>query len=400
VEFAPVGDSRDVIVPVPDEAPLHVPAGFAEDQARFDRGLQTLAHGLQENATAAQIEHSFLRIEGVAAPDAAALAETYLRLRQLYDTGRNGIWPFVLRNLMRPLWLSRPEQLADVLIGNPPWIAYRYLSAEMKTRLRAASQQMGLWVGGVLATQQDMSALFWARGAERYLSQGGTIGFVLPYAAINRPAFRGVRNGNFRSVAVRVIEAWDLARVRPIFGSSAVGTTSTCVLFGRREPAGTLPAQVEQFSGTLLRRDASEAEADLVLRRVPASWPPVTTLEGASPYRARFRQGASLAPRRFFLVEREAPGRLGVNPAAPQVRGRKGPLDKVPWKDVEPPRGPVEAEFLRPVLLGESIAPFRLLRFALGVIPVSGDAVLNAAAASNNGHRHLAAWLRYQRRNG
>jgi hypothetical protein len=151
---------------------------------------------------------------------------------------------------MRPLWLSRPEQLADVLIGNPPWIAYRYLSAEMKTRLRAASQQMDLWVGGVLATQQDMSAFFWARCAERYLSQGGTIGFVLPYAAINRPAFRGVRNGNFRSVAVRVIEAWDLARVRPIFGSSAVGTTSTCVLFGRREPAGTLPAQVEQFSGT------------------------------------------------------------------------------------------------------------------------------------------------------
>ena len=35
-------------LPVPDAAPLHVPAGFAEDQARFDRGLQTLSQGLQE----------------------------------------------------------------------------------------------------------------------------------------------------------------------------------------------------------------------------------------------------------------------------------------------------------------------------------------------------------------
>jgi hypothetical protein len=106
------------------------------------------------------------------------MADTFERLRELYDTGRNGIWPFMLRKPMRPLWLSRPEQQANVLVGNPPW------SSEMKLRLRSACRQMNLWIGGVLATQQDMSALFWARGAERYL--GGTIAFVLPYAAINR----------------------------------------------------------------------------------------------------------------------------------------------------------------------------------------------------------------------
>jgi hypothetical protein len=59
----------------------------------------------------------------------------------------------------------------------------------------------------VLATQQDMSALFWARGAERYLRPGGTIAFVLPYAAINRPAFAGLRRRDFRTVQMRVVEA-------------------------------------------------------------------------------------------------------------------------------------------------------------------------------------------------
>jgi len=322
------------------------------------------------------------------------MADTYGRLRELYDTGRNGIWPFVLRNLMRPLWLSRPEQQADVLLGNPPWIAYRHLSAEMKPRLRSVCRQMNLWVGGVLATQQDMSALFWARGAGRYLRPGGTIAFVLPYAAINRPAFAGLRQGDFGDVQIRVTEAWDLARVRPIFGRTAIGTTSTCVLFGRRERAGGLPAQVEQFSGTLPRRDANETEADVALQRVFASWPAITTLAGASVYRARFKQGASIVPRRFFLAEREAVGRLGDNPSALRVRGRTGPLDRMPWRNVDPPHGAVELQFLRPLLLGETVAPFRLLTPALAVIPVEGEAILDAAAAANLGHRHLAAWLR------
>jgi hypothetical protein len=52
------------------------------------------------------------------------------------------------------------------------------------------------------------------------------------------------------------------------------------------------------------------------------------------------------------------------------------------------------SEFLRPVLLGETVAPFRLLTRALGVVPADRGALLDAAAAADTGHRHLAAWLR------
>jgi hypothetical protein len=239
----------------------------------------------------------------------------------------------------------------------------------------------------VLATQQDISALFWARSVERYLQPGGTIAFVLAYAALNRPAFAGLRRGNYGSASARITAGWSLAPLREIFPNSA------CVLFGRREPPGPLPTHVSQFSGTV-RRDASEAEADRALRRDLAPWPPIATLEGASPYRARFTNGATIYPRRFFLVEREPAGRLGASRAAPRVRGRQGSMDKRPWNRVPPPAGPVEVQFLRPLLLGESVAPFRLLETALAVIPVEGHAILNADAAVGLGHRHLAAWLR------
>ena len=110
--------------------------------------------------------------------------------------------------------------------------------------------------------------------------------------------------------------------------------------------------------------------------------------------RDRFKQGATIVPRRFFFVEREPSGRLGPNPAAPLLRGKVGRLDKRPWSEVEPPRGPVEKEFVRPVLLGESIAPFRILNTPCAVVPVEGRALLDAKAAVHAGHRLLARWLR------
>ncbi|TIP60326.1 MAG: phosphate/phosphite/phosphonate ABC transporter substrate-binding protein, partial [Mesorhizobium sp.] len=115
------------------------------------------------------------------------LGQTFAQLKELYLDGRNHIWTFILRNLLRPVWLSHPDHRADVLIGNPPWIVYRHLSADMKDRLREALRSYNLWVGGSLATQQDMCALFWARGAERYLRDGGVLALVLPYAALNAP---------------------------------------------------------------------------------------------------------------------------------------------------------------------------------------------------------------------
>ncbi len=163
-------NDADVLVDVPNEEPLHVPAGFAENQAAFESGLDTLKHGLETGATQQAVLRTLRRIEGASDSDAARLAETYGRLQALYLAGRDGIWTFVLRNLVRPVWLSRDEQRADVLIGNPPWIVYRHLSPGMKERLREGLGAYDLWVGGSLATQQDMWALFWARGAERYLT--------------------------------------------------------------------------------------------------------------------------------------------------------------------------------------------------------------------------------------
>lgn len=233
------------------------------------------------------------------------MLKTFERLVRLYKAGKNHVWPYVLRNLVRPLWLSRLDHRADVVIGNPPWIAYRFLSPEMKAKLRDACKPLNLWVGGVLATHQDVSALFWARCAERYLKPDGVIAFVLPYAVLNRPAFHGVRRGEFRRFCVRIAEAWSFDEtVQPLFEVPA------SVLIGERSDRPGLPNAIDRFTGWLPRRDASEAEADRHLQHRPVAWPPIPSRAGASAYRARFNNGATIFPRRFFFVEREAGGGL------------------------------------------------------------------------------------------
>ena len=198
-----------------------------------------------------------------------------------------------------------------------------------------------------------------------------------------------MRAGDFSGASLRILAAWSFdEQVKPLFPVPA------SVIIGTRGLAGPLPAQVTRYSGVLNRRDATEAEADRTLTAWQDVWPPIPTRAGASPYRARFKNGATIFPRRFFFVERAQAGRLGVNEAAPVVQGLAGALDKAPWNTLTPPRGQVEKEFLRHVLLGESLAPFRLLRTPLAVIPVEGIRVLDAADAAAAGHIHLARWLR------
>lgn len=382
--------ARDVVVRVPDESPITIPGGFAENEAVYDAGLSQAMSALRAGDDDRAFTAALRRLPGVTEADATAMAEPFRRLKALYDTGRDDIWPFVLRNLVRPLWLSRPDNRADVVIGNPPWLAYRYMAPEMQARVKEACRAANIWAGGRFATQQDLSALFWVRAAERYLKEGGTIAFLLPYAAMNRPAYAGLREGMHRRVQIRITEAWTFdERVTGLF------KVLTCAFLGQRSTAGPLPTSVLAYVGALPRHDATEAEADAALSVRSEPWPAVPTMKAGSPYRARFRQGATIVPRRFFIVEPTRAGRLGANPAAPRMRGRVSGLDKAPWSTVEPPEGPVEARFLRPVVLGETILPFRLLTPVVGVIPTDDRGeVMDARAAARAGFPHLAAWLR------
>jgi hypothetical protein len=95
------------------------------------------------------------------------------------------------------------------------------------------------------------------------------------------------------------------------------------------------------------------------------------------------------------LIERKSMGRLGADPRSPLVVSRRTSQEKEPWKSLPGIEHKVEAEFLRPVLLGESILPYRVFRPFEGVIPVNGDGIaVDAKAAADRGYSSLVGWMR------
>ena len=57
-----------------------------------------------------------------------------------------------------------------MLVGNPPWLSYRFMPAEIQRTFRTLATERGPLAGAEVATHQDLSGLFVAR-AWRTLSE-------------------------------------------------------------------------------------------------------------------------------------------------------------------------------------------------------------------------------------
>ncbi|HUC61885.1 MAG TPA: N-6 DNA methylase [Alphaproteobacteria bacterium] len=380
---------------------LDFPETFCRDPALFDKAIERMRAGSQENMSRKQIEAALHRIveqhyrADVTEEQERAiqdLGKTYVTFDKLRRDGRDTVWAYVARNLSRPLAYSAGGGWAHVVVGNPPWLAFRHMTADLQKRFKELSQGEKVYVGGKFGTQNDLSALFTVRAAHLYLRSGGRLAFILPMAALTRGQFEKLRKGSFYSVRIAWDEAWTMDdSVQPLF------PVPSCVVFGRRRAVATpLPTTVRAYSGPLPYRDAPESLADAKLK-VTEGAPALSVgkFEGGSPYRKSFRQGATLVPRMLCLVERGHVGRLGADASAPYVVSRRNNQEKKPWRDLPGVENRVEAEFLRPVLLGESILPYRVFRPFEAVVPVvPKDTVLDSESAATRGYDGLHGWMR------
>lgn len=389
---------EEVEIAVPGEPPLRFPGAVAGDPNLLERVLGAMRQLADEGASKRAIQAWLNANTTLPESDRKILTESYEHMRALHQAGRDHIWTYVVRNLTRPLWLSHRKGKPDVVIGNPPWLRFNAMSRQLQERFRRESSERGLWVGGKVATHQDLSAYFFVRSVERYLDLEGRIAFVMPLASLTRAQYAGFRRCEYADRAGNVMcsiqfdNVWTFdSDVAPLF------PVPSAVLFAHRTmSARLLPATVLAFHGQLPHRDASFLQARQTLKVSEESWPESVLLKGGSAYRTRFKQGATIVPRRLIVVVPSKAGRFGVNPKVPLVESRIGANDKRPWKEVKPLQGQVEKGFLRPLLLGESIAPFRLIRPAMAVIPWDSKrkTLFTSKAALNEGHIHLAQWLK------
>lgn len=326
-------------------------------------------------------------------------------MKELIEERRDSIWAFILKNLYKPLFLKGNF---DVVLGNPPWLSYRYVEKgeyQKFLKQQIVDEYTLLSGRGELITHMELATLFFVRTADLYLKKGGTIGFVLP-----RSVFTSDQHYNFRrsyfSLALGFEEVWDLEQVQPLFNVPA------CVFFAKRGTDTVHPLSCRVFTGRLERKNSSAHEAEQALTAAAqklfitqigkrsffadSRGKPTGALR--SFYQPLFRQGATIVPRSLWFVEAMAHSRFGFDPSAPYVQtAERAQKEAKPAYRGLRLQGNIEKEFLYATLLSTDIVPFGHLDFRLVVLPIlpSGKhfRMLTAAETRSLGFFSLANWL-------
>lgn len=222
-------------------------------------------------------------------------------LCDLDDEGRNHIWTYFIRNQARPAYFRRNP--VDVIVGNPPWLSYRFMDDDMQRAFKTWCRGMNLWSGGAVATQQDLSAFFLVRSVEAYLRADGKVAMVMPFAVLSRRQFAGFRSGDYEVAQLRFERPWSLKHVKPLFPVPA------SVVFGAKvggtsaawdQPARLIPEVALEFSARLPCRELPLKDAADHLSSRETRIVQINSGEFASLYSDGAHQGATIVPRVFF----------------------------------------------------------------------------------------------------
>ncbi|QRQ67853.1 N-6 DNA methylase [Corynebacterium tuberculostearicum] len=334
--------------------------------------------------------------------DYTLLAETFATLCDLNAEGRDSIWGFYIRNQVRPLWLSMPSRRVDVLIGNPPWVAYRYMTPDLQEKYRAFANRYNLWHGGKVATQQDLVGLFITRSVAKYLNDGGTFGFVTPLAVLSRKAYEGFRAGRWGTyLRGEFTETWDLDTMRP----RGFFPVPSAVVFGTRhtfhdptkiseEPACGFPPTKKVLSGLRVRNDwpaTYEALTITEAKNVELG----TDAGDRSPYNEVVVNGATIFPRMLFFVEEQTQttSRLGRTQGTTTVESYRTKLEKEPWKSQPSWSATLPSRYVFDVHLGSTLVPFGLLEPWRAVLPIDRQQLMDEQQI-NNADNGVRDWWR------
>ena len=127
--------------------------------------------------------------------------------------------------------------MADIVIGNPPWLRFNAMNRGMKKKFKNECQVTQLLPrtkeSSKFQTSQDISTYFLIISVHLYMREKGKLAFVMPYGVINGEHHQAFRDGNFlisgSDMKLEMTKAWVFdSQVKNLF------KIPSCVLFFKR----------------------------------------------------------------------------------------------------------------------------------------------------------------------
>ncbi len=359
---------HEVTLQVEDEqnTELVFPRRLVDRAEDFDALMGDIAEYIESGEDA----HLALDDHHVSDPgERRTLEKTIAAMQRLHNEGRDHIWAYYTRNLVRPVALSHSK--VDVIVGNPPWLIYRNTASTLRTELERQSRNTyGIWAGGRYAAVQDIAGLFFSRCTDLYLKNGGRIGMVMPHSALQTGQYSKWRTGTWRaSNGLRTMSmdfghkpAWDLEQLEPNTFFPVPASVVFARYGGQSGVATPLAGNAERWLGS---------PGALDVRRVSVPMTDTSTYQ-ISPYNGHSRKGADIYPRcLYFVIETRNPAVVRAGQTI-TVNPRRGSHDKKPWRSLDLTaitEQTVECQHVFDVHLGETLVPYATLDPLKAVLP-------------------------------
>lgn len=369
-------------------------AGKKETRDSLDRYLRQAVPGLVQ----------MLQREEVV----TALWNFAVGLSELIQQKQNSIWSFIIRNSYRPAML---RQQFDFIVGNPPWVAYRYVTDpeyQKEIKQRAVETYKIAPKSQKLFTQMELATVFLAHSLETFARPGGRLAFVMPRSILTADQHQNLIQRKY-TAKFRLSGYWDLWEVQPLF------KVPSCVLFAEQSlrPGSSKDAIAAQiWQGRLADRDLPwiQVKDQFSIEKADARviWLgnrcALSTQSGAnsqtrsSPYAKAFKQGATLVPRNFYFVTVE--GLVGSPDHDRTYYARTSEASakesKPPYRDVRM-QGNIEGRFLFSTAIARNVLPFVMLEPAPIVLPLEeadgAYQTLTTSELRRKGYREFAKWM-------
>jgi methylase of polypeptide subunit release factors len=218
---------------------FRVPAVFAERER-----MDALANVLDESVESGVGTDAFLqRLRDAAELPAKEMGEAegelvklFQQLKELHDQGLNGVWARIIKNAFAPLFIEP----CDYIVGNPPWVNWESLPDDYRLQTKPLWEHYGLFPHGGMDTilgkgKKDISMLMTYVSIDRYLKDGGELGFVLSQSLFKTSGagqgFRRFRLSDNTPFAPSVVE--DMLELNPFEG--ATNRTAVAVFLKGKE---------------------------------------------------------------------------------------------------------------------------------------------------------------------
>jgi len=401
-----------------DEAVFKVPAAIdqAEISDLFDSikrcldGIEDSGEGPVEEGAYAAIDGEVDGFNSLSEDEKGTIFRSLVQqISDLRSQGRDTIWTFILKNVYKPIYLEDRE--FDRILGNPPWLSYRYISKESyKDHVKSLIlEEYGLLAPDEIQnlSHMELAALVFVYSIENYLRDNGRTSFVMPRGIVSGGQHDRLRK--FEGLGGHLRYFWDLEDVSPLFNNL------TCVLAAEKSEGESYPLSGLHLSGTLSTPDGGWEDVceDLTVeeRTYYLNEFSNTTMlmdreldedaiRAPSPYRERLQSGANVYPRSLWFVDfDELSTPLGINPQEPPVKTSERAIERAEGDRYEDVRisGQIEDDFLFRAITGSELVYFTTLDLPIAVLPVeiSGNSyyVHNERSARSNGYQHLAEWI-------